>query len=254
MNAGHERLKFLEFRGSPMTMVMSEPEYEPETIIQKSIEEALEGSKQLPLTIKLHNGQIAISDIFPQVQSFKTQFDLLQATHNDWPSVRIDFFPAAPDLGVKFVPLDLRDGLADPLFSREPTFEEVARGTVQSGVATRAMHAGLSVTQVEPPEAKKNFITILSEFLGRRSAQPPIREDDEPPSDDFIVTTDEPMIEILFATGYFISTRQGFGISTPAIRRLKWGPYIFGMNISGHYKFSETLWVVPDVHEIHLRL
>jgi hypothetical protein len=242
-----------------MEMAMAH-EFSAQTAIKEKIKEAISTKKALPDNIKIGKKLIAVSDVASQVKSFGIQFELLKETKNPWPCVEVDFTSSERSIGIAFVPIDLRDGIVgspsimDPTLKRDPTLAEIATGTIQLNAAKRATQSGLSVKEIDYDQAKKSFMDILSEFLFRRGSETNTEVNFDPPEEDFTVETDEPKIEILYATGYFISTRQGFGISTPATKRLKWGPYIFGMNKPNGFKFSETLWVVPDVKNIYLRL
>jgi len=225
------------------------PRHESWKAIQHCFTTYFESNGPIPRILKLEGESIPVSDVAMATFYFKHQFTLIAQTDYLWPSVAIDFSMTAPQLGKKLVPLDMRD----EQISRTPD-PAILNGEAQKRAADQAYGAGLSVGYQSPDAAKSTFLEVISAFLKLRTSSPRNRDDDDPPSAEFTVTTDHPQEEVLFATGHFISTSQGFGISTPAIRRLYYGPYIFGLRISGGIKFFDTVWSVPDTTITHLRL
>jgi hypothetical protein len=204
----------------------------------------------VPLAMSIGYSLIPIKDLSTSIERFRDQNAMLERANKDWPTVRL-VFQERPQLGERWIPIDLRDGI-HPRESKESVEYRLRSGDIQDYIITEARRANLQVKLTDRREATRNFIDVLSEFIATRASRSVHREDDDPPSEDFKITTDEANQEILFATGYFISTKQGFGISTPAMRKLQWGTYIFGINKRREIRFSDTPWTVPDVLSIHL--
>jgi hypothetical protein len=58
---------------------------------------------------------------------------------------------------------------------------------------------------------------------------------------------------IVFCKGYFVSTATGFGVSTPAMRRISKGRYSFGIvEANGSHRFDNTLWTCPAQVRLNL--
>jgi hypothetical protein len=239
--------------------MLPEPEQhvQPGQQVHEAIDKVIDRKRVLSsnIEIKTDRGsvQIAVPDVALTVRSFTTQLQLLERVGSYWPSVAIDFSTATSTIGEVYVPIDMRDGTADPLSGQEPTHEEIARGSAQIRAEDRARQAGFAVKRLGTREARNVFVSVLSYFLAKRTGKPAESGYSDPPSEEFTVTTDTPGIEILVALGYFISTREGFGISTPARRRLAWGPYVFGTSSNG-FPSVPIPWVVPDVLRIHWRV
>jgi hypothetical protein len=231
-----------------MAMVMEEPE--AKRIVEEQLEEMLDQRNAVPLALHVSGDLVAIKDLSPLIKEFREQKEMLERADSTWPSILVSF-RQRPELDKRWMPLDLRDGIRshEP---RDSVEKRLQSQEIQQNIIRRAQQANLDAQPKSREEVIRNFQEVLSDTIAGRASQPASREDDEPPSEEFKVTTDDPNQEILFATGYFISTRQGFGISTPAIRKLPWRPYIFGINKRRELLFSDTVWTVPDVLSIHL--
>jgi hypothetical protein len=204
----------------------------------------------VPLALPSPLGLIPIKDLSPAIERFRDQRTMLDRANSAWPAVRV-VFSERQQVGAKWIPLDLEDGIR-PRERRESVEKRLSSGEIQREVMARARRANFDAELTDRNEATRNFMDVLSDFISARGPRSVRREDDDPPSEEFTITTDEGNQEVLFATGYFVSTRQGFGISTPARRKLEWGPYMFGINKRGEPAFSDTVWTVPAVLSIHL--
>jgi hypothetical protein len=234
-----------------MSMAMApQPEMEPRAVIQERLDLIMDEGRPVPLAFRISGDLLPIKDLSPDIEEFRDQKAMLDRSGSGWPSVRVSF-RQRPILGSKWIPLDLRDAIS-PHEPSDVVDNRLQSGVIQGNLIRQAERANLVARLIDTGEVSRSFRDVVSDVIIGRASRPVVREDDEPPSDEFEITTDLPRQEVLFATGYFISTRQGFGISTPAKRRLEWGSYIFGINMAGELRFSDTLWTVPDVRSIHL--
>ncbi|MGU3468825.1 hypothetical protein ACLBXO_28670 [Methylobacterium sp. C33D] len=226
--------------------VASAKREEPRAQITSALNKAIDNVEPLSRQLKIDNRIVPVADISSKVTEFAFQFSLMELAGLQWPSVPLNFQDIDIDMQNELVPIDLRDGNKGiKIDSRDDT------NTIIHFAARNVHQTGLPIQYQDPKSAKKSFIKILSSFLFDRSA-PDKNVNVIPPSEEFTVNTDEAGIQVLFATGYFISTRQGFGISTPAKRALHWGPYLFGWYNAGGAKFSDIIWTVPNQVEIYL--
>lgn len=69
---------------------------------------------------------------------------------------------------------------------------------------------------------------------------------------DTIVNTRHDGETVLFCKGYFVSTVEGFGRSSPAIRAIIPGRYIFGVKRPEGYRFDDTLWTCPTTLDLDI--
>jgi hypothetical protein len=222
----------------------------PRLVVERRLKAMLDRQQGIPLALHLSGSIVPIKDLSSSLEALREQKAMLERADSEWPSLLMSFWEK-PQLGQRWIPLDLRDAIS----SHEPgdlVQKRLQSQDIQRNIIRSAEQANLNARFVSRDEATQNSVDVLSDMITGRASHPAQREDDEPPSEEFVVTTDDTNQEILFATGYFISTKQGFGISTPATRRLQWGSYSFGINKRGRPIFSETVWTVPDVLSIHL--
>jgi hypothetical protein len=231
-----------------MGMAM-QPEHEP---VERRLEEMLDQPHAVPLVLHVYGSLIAIKDLSPSIEQFREQKRMLERIDSEWPSVLVNFRDR-PELGERWIPLDLRDGIQH-LETRDSVERRLLSQEIQYDIIKRAQQANLNTDTVRRDEVTRNFRDILLDIITGRVSHPARPPADEPPSEEFTVTTDENNQEVLFAAAYFISTKQGFGISSPATRRLPWGRYMFGIKKRGEPVFEDTPWTVPDVLSIHLRV
>jgi hypothetical protein len=74
-----------------------------------------------------------------------------------------------------------------------------------------------------------------------------------PPDAVVSVITDEHRQLVTYCRGYFVSTHQAFGYSTPARRSIGPGWYMFGIYTNYGPKFMDILFEVPAQTEIDLK-
>lgn len=117
---------------------------------------------------------------------------------------------------------------------------------------------GASVHEATSSECKRIFIDRLAEFLRTRFLSPPPAPPKWPPPsepDDLtVVETLQHGVKVIYAKGYFISTKTAFGRATPAKRYLPPGRYSFGVLDKQTPRFEHILWDVPSPEAIKLDL
>ena len=225
-----------------------EPESRKEVIIQKMLEEFISTDRPVPPTLALGTKTVSIPDVRPDIIAFREQRLLLQRYGQLWPSVRLNSDPGNLDRAY-WAPLDLS------IYMPDVNFPEVviADGSALLKSEKEAQQAGFITKKSSPDEMCKAFTDILGGVIHRRSSS----TDDPnagPPTDELTVTTNSHGVQVLYATGYFVSTQRGFGISTPVSRALPWGNYIFGYKKDNKVRFDDTLWTVPHDTKIHLQV
>lgn len=119
---------------------------------------------------------------------------------------------------------------------------------------------GLQVAPMDPAALREAFVDRLAEFatvadpLHGTGIGPP------PPnlrlgSGGLILTevhTRRPRDTVLVRRGYFASTGEGFGLSTPAYGELPPGRYSFGIRDGGRDRFDDVIWTCPARVELPL--
>lgn len=218
---------------------------EPRKVAKQYIRQMVESDQPVAERLSIANREVSIADLAFSIRAFRAQLSWLNAFHLECPVVRVFAGEARDSNHVYRVPLDLQiqAGPSGP----SPT--QIAQTAERVGTAAHV--AGLQVGMAPTKEVTDTFSELLGNIVARRLKDTKLAVG-IPPESVFTVTTDTAGVEVLFSTGYFISTSRGFGFSTPARRRLPWGGYIFGHRRSGAPKFVDTLWTVPDVLEIHL--
>lgn len=224
------------------TMMMAP---DPQKIAKENIRKLIESNQPIAERLSVANREVSISDLAVSIRAFRAQLSWLNAFDFECPVVRLFASEARDPNSVYYVPLDLQIQ-AGP---SHPSRAQIVRAA--EGVGTAAHVAGLQVGMAPTKEVTNTVSELMGNIVARRLKEATVGFGN-PPEAVFTVTTDSSRVEVLFAKGYFISTRQGFGFSTPARRPLPWGGYIFGHTQSGAARFVDTLWTVPDVQEIHL--
>jgi hypothetical protein len=82
----------------------------------------------------------------------------------------------------------------------------------------------------------------------------PLDQKEEPPRARVAVETRRPNLTVVFTHGYFDSSLEQFGISTPAVRSVAYGRYRFGIEVKGFHCFQESLVSVPEQLKVSLDL
>ena len=225
---------------------MSSPP-DPKKIAAGHIEKILSNNHlPVPRQISLGKKSISISDLSVSIENFRYQRDLLLNSGQRWPCVKLKEYASDSAPKIHWAPLDLGTA-SNPSGNPDEIFSGVAvRRALDEGQA-----AGLQTQEIASDVVDKTFSEMVGAVIGKRLTGD-AAGNDEPPPNLFEVTTDSVGVEIVYSVGYFISTKRGFGFSTPARRELRWGPYLFGTCIGGNIEFSDTLWAVPDVSSIHL--
>ena len=225
---------------------------EPERITEKSVQNKLReftsAAEPVPNILVLDGAQVSISDIRRAIIAFREQKWLLQRFGMLWPSVRLQSDPGNVEK-TYWVPLDLSTYVTDSNVLER----EIANGDALANAEIKARRAGFIIKRSSPDEMDDSFNDILGEVVHRRvsSTKDP---NTGPPTNVFTVTTNSHGVQLLFAIGFFVSTQQGFGISTPASRHLPWGQYTFGYKQGSKVRFDNIVWKVPDVTNIHMKV
>lgn len=104
-----------------------------------------------------------------------------------------------------------------------------------------------SVFTQSSDEAYAAFISGIARVLYyRRNRLDDNTRPDPPVRCRVTITTRENLRRILYAKGYFISTVDNFGTSTPAQRRLPSGYYLFGMLVRGVARYEQYVWQIDE--------
>ena len=206
----------------------------------------VEGNEPVADRLSIQNREVAVADLAISIRALRAQLSSLNRFGLGCPTVRIFGSQARNPTDVRWVPLDLGIQLSP----KEPSIVEVSQQAERVSYAAQA--SGLRVRVAATKEAASTFSDIVGTIIARRASAKSVSA--APPAEVVTVTTDSDRVEVLFATGYFISTGQGFGFSTPAQRSLPWGAYIFGHRQGGSAQYEDTLWAVPSVDRIHLRV
>jgi hypothetical protein len=227
------------------TMMIREPEKKPNKIASRLVEDLTDGAdRPIPDVVTVDGTRVAIADLRDVISAFRYQKNALQQGGFDsWPCAELK----ERSEGTSFwVPIDMRTDR----FPRG-SVSEILSGVAVHEAANTAGRAGLS-TEFRPlRNAWQAFTDTLGEMIaGRRTTV--IDPDDGAPEEPFEVTTDSRGLEVLFSIGPFLSTRTGFGRSTPARRRLPWGSYCFGVKVNGQARFDDTIWKVPENTTVHI--
>lgn len=209
----------------------------------------------VPPSLRVADKVFNVADVAADIANFRQQRFLLDRAKQPWPAVTLQY-NSGRFHGRRLVPLNLLSYVAAGRMSGA----DIALVGNQS--SQEASKSGLEVSYLDSDQALNAFAVSLAEFLESRGRDSAARSfavgsaDDgdafTPPSDLFTVTTDHDREEVLFAKGYFFSTTQGFGFSTPACRTVEHGNYTFGIRRHSGPIFSETVWSVPEVMSIHL--
>lgn len=231
-------------------MAMMQGMREPGHEVREELEVILSERRAIPQQLRISNVLLPIKDLAPAIENFIAQKQRLDDANSEWPAVQLRF-DQNPALGIRWIPLDLGRSI-DLSQTEKSVGARLELNANREVLLVEAERANFSTRLIDTEEARRSFLDVISYVIGRRVSGPADRNNNGPPSDEFEITTDLPNEEILFSTGFFVSTEQGFGISTPATRRLEWGVYTFGINRGGSRKFSQTAWTVPDVLSVHL--
>jgi hypothetical protein len=117
---------------------------------------------------------------------------------------------------------------------------------------------GASIHEASSTDCRGIFIDRLAEFVRTRFLSPPPSPPKWPPSSDSddltVVETLRQGVNVIYAKGYFISTKTAFGRATPARRYLPPGRYSFGVLDKHTPRFAYILWEVPSIDVIKLDL
>lgn len=205
-------------------------------------------SMAIPTEITVGNQTASIIDLAATIDCFRQQRHMLIRFGQTWPCVAIWKRSQERESIRLRVPLDLGTP-SQPHGDKA----EIMIGHAGQRVTYEATAVGFQVKEILPTEVGKTFSEMVGEIIGQRIAGDSFGNS-EPPPGPFEVTTDSPGIEILYSKGYFVSTTQGFGFSTPARKELRWGQYLFGTCVGGSTTFSDTLWTVPETQSIHIAI
>lgn len=132
-----------------------------------------------------------------------------------------------------------------------PNLESVRESYNQIQEATARM--GLSVFRLSISDAVQALRKGLIEFLDVRLIATMATNGSNSPVPT-VVDTNRAGDQVLYAKGYFASTQQGFGRSTPARSHLLPGRYGFGIMDGQNPRFDPVLWSVPYHGNIWLPL
>lgn len=239
-----------------MNIVMEpEPRRSEERVVAEAkVEELIESDVPVRSHVEIEGFAVPIGDLAANIIAYRHQKRLLEELQLSWPTALL-FRPSAPDvyggrIAVK-VPLDLGVSGGIVRRRREPTSSQLLKGVPQHRVASEASSVGLHVEDIPVGEVSRTFVELVGDIIFRRLKHPKVSSNG-PPYDSFTITTTSNRVEVIFCDGYFLNTRQGFGFSTPATRRLPWGQYTFGAIVRGVPVLQDTLWSVPDVTTVHL--
>ncbi|MQA19185.1 hypothetical protein [Rugamonas rivuli] len=230
-----------------MSMVMAQAAPEPRLLGAAKVKKLTASiGEPIPTELLLGKKRVSIAGLVGRViDNFRHQREMLESNGRSWPCVRVTPYASDSKPAYYLVPLDLGTD-AKPKGDRA----EISSGRAGNRAAKAAHAAGFKVQEISPSEADKAFAERLGELLEKHAVGG--IGNSEPPHSPFEVTTDSAGVEIVYSIGYFVSTKQGFGFSSPAKRELEWGSYLFGTNIGGVINFGDTLWPVPDVDLIHI--
>lgn len=118
-------------------------------------------------------------------------------------------------------------------------------GRASSATYAKLRKGGLTLRSVSPENFEELFVTSLAEFIaaGTSSAVGSLTTVQSNRSGD----------TVLVAKGYFLSTSEGFGVSTPATAYLTPGRYSFGiLKPDGSSEFQPIVWTCPCVVRLNL--
>jgi hypothetical protein len=199
----------------------------------------------IPTSIPVGKKAVSITDMVEAISAFRRQHAILSEVGSKWPAVLLQTRARDGRVnGTYWAPLNMFDrerGVADKFTLDKRHY---SNGFIQRVTLKRAEESGFRAAAQEPDDMKKTFSNVIGKILSKR-ATTATNSGSAPPHAAFSVVTNTPNIEVMYATGYFVSTQQGFGFSTPALKSLPWGNYIFGTKIKSITTFSDTIWVVP---------
>ena len=213
----------------------------------------LRGNESFREKMQVGNTRVSKVDLLPTLAAFRAQLKLFEGFGSAWPVAHCRLVAKHP-LDTFWVPLDVTDDsetIPDP---HDPD----ARAWLAEQIARRSYEVQSFGLQVEPLATKSvfdSFVDRVSEVLITRTSTAAIDQGHGPPSAMFRVTTNSQGLTVVFAQGVFLSTAQGFGMSSPADRKMPWGFYMFGVEKHGKPDFSsQTVWQVPNVATVHLEV
>ena len=229
------------------------PRRQPSKQLLDELGNSIEHRASPPTSVVVDGIPVHIDDLSLPIARFGAQFHDLLNEGLTWPCARFiqrDMFSEDDDdegmapLVIRWVPIDLTAGSAS--------------GTVSERVVDQAEAriANLGLGSVRRPlsDVFRTFRARLAEDIMSRwlvENQPSMSQfgNDDPVE----VTTDSDRLNVLFSVGPFLSTQQGFGLSSPAKRQLRPGSYCFGVaRPFGEPYFSEIIWNVPESMHMHL--
>lgn len=237
----------------------SRPLPSTQEIAQSVSNEMLSNPRLDRLTIRDY--VIGVADLQNDIREFRTQFAAVERIGYHWPCAVIfppRLEPTEAQPASRLVPLDLTDGSQYP-HTANSILIETADGRLldPSASGVRAEQAGFKVEMIPPSFVIGLLITGIADAVRTRVAAigvsgTPGGPGYSPPQTPFEVTTNINKQTVLFAKGHFLSTRQGFGQSSPAKRVINHGQYTFGIDKNGTPDFDQTVWAVPQVLSVHL--
>jgi hypothetical protein len=209
--------------------VVREPKNGPSKVASALIRRLIGDTGQVvPDLIEVQGADVSIADFNDMIKAFRLQKDALELGGFDsWPCARFSERQEPeedddPEWVTRWVPIDMGTDSA-PLGD----VREIRNGKAAKRVKETAERAGLTTEHRSLKDVWQTFADMVGETIGKRRTAG-TDPDDGPPEEPFEVTTNSSGLEVLFSIGPFLSTRTGFGRSTPAQRQLPWGSYCFG--------------------------
>jgi hypothetical protein len=222
--------------------------------LSKWLRETLVSNEPFREIVQVHNTRVSQADLVPALEGFRQQRKLLDWFNLKWPAALAFTTPdKRPDRSV-WIPLDIKSSPNERLPNAQTPMVRDWLTRQLTARSEHVRHSGLQVRLFSTTEMTNAFTDLVSDVIVRRIG---VNTDSNngPASDMFTVETDSQGVEVLFCLGVFLSTAEGFGISTPARRRLPWGYYMFGAMIHGHPDFSNSMvWKVPDTTSYRLKV
>ncbi len=250
----------------------------------------LDSQGPIPRELLVEGVRVPFQDFGTEIKDFRRQYRFCSMHGEKWPCVEISQSPGVVEWfgdQVLLIPIDLFEDAAFrssdawtaagrvahfidcALLSRkwnpgervldtlaDAGFPILAGRNLVAHAASRAERAGFRIVRQDLPEARGSFFRGISQAVAARwrfFKQQTVQGSDLPPLCEVSVSTTVGDQNVLCSKGYFLSTRQGFGRSTPARRKLRLGCYCFGIETKdGEPDFSDILWEVNAHTEVHL--
>jgi hypothetical protein len=234
--------------------MMAQPEATPErrTVIERQLTQALEAAvnERKPVAfLRLPWGRLDIKEHSRPLRRFLDQAVNLGRIKALWPNVAIQH----PTEGTVWTPVDLQEG---------PPSARSSMQSIETSIAL-AESQGFSLAMFSIDETRTHFIRGLAQSLwSRLKAQVPEIETEPledqalilgPPNDvEVNVHTNGGGHTVVYCAGYFKSTALGFGRSSPAVRSIDPGNYLFGLSTPSGHDFDNTLWSIAGDTDVPL--